>query len=248
MEEEAGEASLPQAHAFPDQHNLDALGDSLPEEALDYAYKHDLILDHRLKSFSLTHLFGDLLQSTIPATTDDGFTDCSHLTELELPNPMPRSERPSVTDSALKLICEARRMLSDEEVEGLAQDFCDIGNIAIRGLKLELPDLGMGYDRDLRDFRRELLSRRDFHKRDHRIPFDPINIEAGEGLELSSEAQLKAEALLKELEGEKLGVTRRSMRYLVDNIEDGFTEEENLSFILEETRNFRYEHVGNPPV
>ncbi|ROW14662.1 hypothetical protein VPNG_03259 [Cytospora leucostoma] len=242
MEEEVGKASLPQAQASPDQHNLDALGDALPEEALDYAYKHDLILDHRLKSFSLTYLFGGLLQSTIPATTDDGFTDCIHLTELELPNPMPRSERPSVTDSALKLICEARRILADEEVEDLTQEFCDTGNIGIRGLKLELPDLGMGYDRDLREFRREFISRRDFHKRDNRIPFDPINIEAGEGLELSAEAQLKAEALLEELEGEKLGITRGSMKFLVNVIKDGFDEEGKMSLILEETRNIRYKH------
>lgn len=228
--------------ATPDQSHSDAFLDKVLEEVLEYAYEHDLIRDHLLDSFSLSHLFGDLIQSTIPATAEDGFTDCIHLTALELPNPTPRNEKPTVSDSALRIICETRRELSDEEVKGLTQQVCNDGNV--RDLKLELPILRTDNHLDLRVFRREVLARQDAHKGDHRIPFEPIDVKAGEGLELSDEARLETEAFLIKLEGEKLGVTTGSTKYLVGSLRAELTEEGRRSFIQAHVGDIRCQKVS----
>lgn len=233
-----------QAQPRPDQNHLDPPRDRVLGEVLEYAYEHNLIRDHRLNSFSLSHLFGKLFQSTMPATTNDGVTNCSHLTYLELPNPTPRAEKLRITESAAKLLCEVRRELSDKKVMTLAQEFCNDNKTNISVLKLEMPILRTDNDRDVRDFQREISARQDIHKRDHRIPFDPVNVAAGEGLELPAEAQLEADAFLKGLEGEKLGVTRESTKYLVDNLGTVFTEEDRTSLILEELRDIKYEKVS----
>lgn len=222
----------PQTQAPPGQNHTEALRYNVLEEVLQYAYEHDLIRDHRLDSFSLSHLFGNLIQSTIPTTTEDGFTDITHLSALELPNPTPRNEKPTVTDSALKIICETRRELSNEAVKSLTQQVCNDGNI--RDLKLELPVLRTDNDRDIMVFQREMLARQVVHKGDHRIPFEPIDIEAGEGLELSAEARLETEAFLAYLEGEKLGATTESTKYLLGILRAELTEKNRRSFIQEQ--------------
>ena len=100
---------------------------------------------------------------------------------------MSRGEKLSVTDSALALVFEARRILTEEEFKSLVtQEAYDTPNAEIRRLKLELPILRTDNDRDVRAFRKEQLARArlDVYKMEHRIPFDPIDLEAGEGLEL----------------------------------------------------------------
>lgn len=211
------------------------------DEVLQYAYENDLIRDYRLNSFSLSHLFGRLLQSTVPATAEHGLTDCSHLEDLELPNPTPCAEKLSVTDAALALICEARRGLTEEEAKSLSQEVCDV---KVRSLKLEMPILRTDNDRDVREFRNEHLARQDVYKTDHRIPFDPIDVEAGEGLELPAKVRLEAEAFLKRLEAERLEVTRESTKYLAGSLRAEFNEEDRRGFVLEETRNLKYEKVS----
>ncbi|KUI68997.1 hypothetical protein VM1G_11540 [Cytospora mali] len=243
MEEGVEGASL-EARTFTEPAQPHAHRDDVLEEVLDYAYENDLIRDYRLDSFSLTHLFGKLIQSTIPTTTEDGLTNFSHLAALELPNPTPCGEKPSISDSALRLICGARRELSDEEVKALEQDVCN--DNMTRGLKLELPILQTDNDRDLGEFRRELLARQEIQKRDHRIPFEPVDVAAGEGLELPAEAQLEVKAFLNKLEGEKLGITSESTRYLAGNLRAGITEEAHMSFVLEEIRDIKSDKNSAP--
>lgn len=240
MEQGADHAGL-QAQVHPEQQQLDSLEDNLLEEVLNYAYENDLVRDYRLESFSLTHLFGKLIQSTIPTTTDDGFTGCAHLTALELPNPTPRGEKPNATDSALRLVCETRRELSDEEVKNLTGEVCNDGNIS--GLKLELPILRTDNSRDMKDFQREMLSRQDLQKEDHRIPFEPIDVSAGEGLELPAEAQLETEAFLRKLEGEKFRVTIESTRYLVGSLRAEATKEDRRKFVQRQIGDIEYRKV-----
>lgn len=240
MEPGADHAGL-QAQVHPEQQQLDSLGDNVLEEVLIYAYENDLVRDYRLESFSLSHLFGKLIQSTIPTTTEDGFTDCVHLTALELPNPTPRGEKPNATDSALRLVCETRRELSDEEVKNLTGEVCNDGNIS--GLKLEMPILRTDNSQDMKDFQREMLSRQDLQKGDHRIPFEPIDVSAGEGLELPAEAQLETEAFLNKLEGEKFGVTMESTRYLVGSLRAEVTKEDRRRFVQRQIGDIEYRKV-----
>lgn len=240
MEQGADHAGL-QAQAHPEQHHLDALRDNVLEEVLEYAYENDLIRDYRLESFSLSHLFGKLIQSTIPATTEDGFTDCVHLTALELPNPTPRGEKPNVPDSALRLVCKTRRQMSDEEVKTLTREVCNDGNVS--SLKLELPILRTDNDQDIKDFQRDRIARQDPQKGDHRIPFEPIDVSAGEGLELPDEARLETEAFLDKLEGEKLGATIESARYLVGSLRAEVTKEDRSGFIQGQIRDIEYPKV-----
>ena len=244
MEGTSDEAG-PQDRASPDQNHPDTCRDDVLDEVLAYAYGNDLIRDCRLSAFSLSHLFGKLVQSTIPATTEDGFTDCSQLTSLELPNPTPRGERPITTNSALKLICEASRGLPNDEAKALlTQQVCDAGRIGIRYLKLELPALEIDNEQDMRDLQFESLTRRDAPQRDHRIPFDPIDVAAGQGLALSHDVRLQVQAFLRGIEGEKIGVTRESTRFLVGIVRTGLTNEDRKNFIAEEVENIKFKQVS----
>lgn len=214
----------------------------VPDEALQYAYENDLIRDHTLESFSITHLLSRLVQSTLPSITEDGFTDCSHLPDLELPVPQLRSEVLTIAHSALKLIYDVRRELTDDEVKRLTHDVIDSGNL--KNLRIELPILRTDNWRDMREFRKQMESRRDVRIEDHQLPLDPVTVEDGEGMELSGSARLDAEKMLKKLEGEKLGVTRSSLQLLADAVKDVYTEEDQWNFLIEEARKIKWVKVS----
>lgn len=214
-----------------------------PNEALQYAYEHDLTRDYTLNSFSIAHLLTKPVQSTLPSTTEDGFTDCSRLPDLELPVPQLRSEVLTISRSALKLIHEARRHLTDAEVKSLTQDVIDSGNT--KNLKLELPILRTDNERDMREFRKQMASRQAVNIRDHRLPLDPVTVEDGEGMQLPTSARLEANELLRKLEGEKLGVTRSSLQLLADVVKDGYTGEEQWNFLMEQAKEIKWVKVSD---
>lgn len=222
-----------QAHGLPGQPYVYA-GEPVyaPVEALQYAYEHDLTRDFALDSFSIAPLLSKPVQSTLPAVTEDGFTDCSHLPDLELPVPQLRSEVLTIAHSALKLIHDIRRELTDDEVNSLTRDVMGYRNT--KNLKLELPILRTDNERDMREFRKQMASRRDVHIRDHRLPLDPVTVEDGEGMQLPASARSEANELLRKLEGEKLGVTRSSLQFLADVVKNGCAEEEQWKFLMEQ--------------
>lgn len=214
-----------------------------PNEALKYAYEHDLTRDYTLNSFSIAHLLSKPVQCTLPSITEDGFTDCSHLSDLELPVPQLRSEVLTIARSALKLIHDIRRELTDDEVKSLTQDVVDSGNT--NQWKLELPILRTDNERDMREFRRGMSSRRDVHIGDHRLPLDPVTVEDGEGMQLPASARSEANELLRKLEGEKLGVTRSSLRFLANVVKDEYSEEEQWEFLMEQVMETKCVKVSN---
>lgn len=214
-----------------------------PNEALQYAYEHDLTRDYTLNSFSIAHLLSKPIQSTLPTITEDGFTDCTHLRDLEIPAPQLRSEVLTISHSALKLIHETRRELTDDEVKLLTQDVIDSGST--KNLKLELPILRTDNERDMRDFRTQMASRQDVNIKDHRLPLDPVTVEDGEGMQLPASARSEANELLRKLEGEKIGVTRSSLQFLADVVKDGYTEEEQWDFLMEQASEAKWVKVSN---
>lgn len=214
-----------------------------PNEASKYAYEHDLTRDYTLNSFSIAHLLSKSVQSTLPSITEDGFTDCSHLPDLELPVPQLRSEVLTIARSALKLIHEIRRELTDDEVKSLTQDVVDSGNT--KKWKLELPILRTENERDMREFRKGMSSRRDVHIGDHRLPLDPVTVEDGEGMQLPASARSEANEILRKLEGEKLGVTRSSLRFLANVVKDEYSEEKQWKFLMEQVMEMKWVKVSN---
>lgn len=211
-------------------------------EVLQYAYENNLIRDHTLDSFSVAHLFNRLVQSTLPSVTEDGFTDCSQLTDLEIPVPQIRSEKLTVSHSAFKLIHDTRRELTDGEVKSLTQDIIDSAYVS--NMKLELPILRSDHERDMREFQDQMKSRRDVHIGDHRLPLDPVTVEDGEGMELPAAARSDADDFLRKFEAEKLGVTRSSLQFLADVVKDGYAEEYQWSFLMEEARKSKWVKVS----
>lgn len=214
-----------------------------PNEALQYAYEHDLTRDYTLNSFSIAHLLSKPVQSTLPSITEDGFTDCSHLPDLELPVPQLRSEVLTISRSALKVIHEVRRELTDDEVKSLTQDVVDSGNT--KKWKLELPILRTNNERDMREFRKGMSSRRDVHIGEHRLPLDPVTVEDGEGMQLPASARSEANKLLRKLDGEKLGVTRSSLQFLANVVKDEYSEEEQWRFLMEQVMETKWVKVSN---
>lgn len=213
---------------------LDGWEDAVMAEVLQYAYENDLTTDYRLSSFSIAHLFGPLVQTTIPPTGADGFTDQSHLAEVDIQDSSPRERPPTTTQGALRLIDEARRPLTDEEVGGLTQEIC--GASTLSQLKLELPILRTDNKLDLKEFERQNLARLTSLPdsiKNHKLPLDPPNVDKGEGMELSVKARAECESLMGKLEREKLEINRDSLRYLASQLKHEFTEEDQMTFLIE---------------
>lgn len=211
-------------------------GDSALNEALQYAYKNELTTDYLRKTFSITHLFSPLVQSTIPTTTDFGFTDHSHLPAAEIPNPvvLDKSKTLTITPRALKLIAEARFVQSDETIESLTKEVCT--HDESKPKRLELPILRTDNDRDVKAFRDHSLSCPDALLKSikrHRLPFYPQNTAEGEGMELSSEVRAKSKMMMKCSEEEKLSVTRDTLTYLVNHLKDDYTTEDQMKYLVD---------------
>lgn len=232
MEEDNG-SSLQTAPK--DAQRKTSLQDTIMEEVIYYAYQNDLITDHRLNSFSIAHLFGQLIQSTLPHTDEDGFTDCSDLAEFEIPTPLPLDNTLQVTPPAMRLIRDARHVLSDDDAQQLAEQVCNA--TSTRSMKLELPILRTDNDSDMRQYHRETLAG---HRsllesiKQHGLPVDEPDVEKGEGMELSPKVRLDCEATMKKLEDEKLAVTKDNLIYLAGQIKDGYTQEDQMRYLVDE--------------
>lgn len=222
---------------LPEDPAEDLFEESGIDEAIRYAYEHKLTTDYTLSSFSITHLLAQSIQSTIPPTNEDDFTDCSHLAELEIPAPSPFDNALSVTGSSLKLIYDACHVLDDDEVEQLSKQVCHTSTV--KPPKLELPILRTDNGWDVIQHHKENLARHlallDSIKK-HTLPLDMPDVEKGEGMELSPEVRAECQATMKEFEEEKLGVTRERMVYLVGQIKDDYTHEDQMAYMVEQIK------------
>lgn len=209
-------------------------------DPLEYAYANNLIKDHRTASFSLSHLFGPLIHSTMHPADEDGFPDYDHLVELEIPTIVVTGNVKTIetNQEALKLIAGARRVLSDSELEKLTQT---VSQPPTRGLtRLELPLLRSDNDWDLRQYQRENANRQaaliELIK-NHNLPLDVPDNEKGEGVEPSTQVRKECEAIWKKMEaGERLVVTRDSLLYLVGQIKDDYSVEDLVKYLISEIK------------
>lgn len=221
------------------QPEQDSLSNQALGEALQYAYENNLTSDYLLKSFSLTHLFSPLVQRTIPAVNDDGFTGHSHLTEAEIPNPvvLDKFKTLATTPEALRLIAEARLFQSEEVIQSLTEKVSNDNNLT--RMKLELPILRTDNDRDMNAFQTRYLNRsKDLLRsiEEHRLPLYPQNLADGEGMELSSRARAECEMMQKKSEEEKVVVTKESLTYLFHLLKDEYTTEDRMRHIIDEIK------------
>lgn len=213
------------------------------QNAIQYAYENNLVTDHRLNSFSITHLFGPLIQSTIPeADHEYGLTDDSHLTEVEIPTPLPW-ERLSTTDGALRLIRESRCALTDGQIQQFTQDASFTPNLYLKSLKVELPVLRTDNEWDLKEFNKEKAGRvLDLYEslNDHGLPLHPQDVGLGEGMDVPLDVHAQLATLMQEVEIEKVAVTKDSFQYLISQLRNPLTHADRMSALVESTR---YEKV-----
>lgn len=230
----------------PDEESLEAQALS---EALQYAYGNNLTTDYLSTSFSVTHLFGPLVAGTIPTTNDDGFTDHSHLADAKIPNPvvLEKSKTLTITSCALRLIAEARHVQSEEEIQSLTDEVCNLHKF--KPSKLELPILRTDNDRDLTAFQERCVVRSDALLRSikkHRLPLYPQNLEEGEGMELSSKTRAETEIVMKKTEEEKIGATKKILTYLVSQLKGDYTLENQIQNMVGEIT-YEKARTSRPP-
>lgn len=205
------------------------------EQALQYAYDNALITDYTLNSFSIAHVLGRSVQSTMLLTNDNDLADDSHLTALELPVPSPFDKTLRVTNAALNLIAEARHVLSDAEAQQLTTEVCEASTRD--DLRLELPLLRTSNHCDMRQYHKENVCR---HSDlldsivNHALPLDSPDTSKGEGMTVPPDAITKVEALMKKLEQEKIGVTRENLTYLASMTRSVLSDEDRLSYLIEQ--------------
>lgn len=217
----------------------DLLSTQALSEALQYAYKNELISDYLLKSLSLTHVLKPLVRRTIPAVNDDGFTDHGHLAEVEIPDPnvLDKFKTLATTPVALRLIAEARLIESEETIQSLTEKVRSANNF--RHMKLELPILKTDNDRDLNAFQERYLNGSKALIRsieEHGLPLHPQSLADGEGLEMSSKVQADCEMIEKKSKEEKIGVTKESLTYLFSLLKDEYTTEDRMRHIIDEIK------------
>lgn len=216
------------------------------EQAIQYAYENNLTTDYTLVSFSISHIFRQPVLSTMLPTSDDDLTDDSHLPELELPVVLPYDKTLKVTNTALKLIGEARRTLNDEEALQLTKQVC--GVTTTKSLKIEMPILRTDNEWDMRQYHKENAARHPAlidSITNHTLPLDAPDVEKGEGMELSPEVREAYEAKIKSFEEEKIGVTRESLQYLASMIRTEYRREDQLTSLIDM---IKYEKVSNYPL
>lgn len=209
------------------------------KDALQYTYENSLTTDYLLPAFSITHPFDSLMQSTIPATNEDGFTDHSHLADAVIPDPVVSDKCKTLTSTprALKLIAEARLIQSEEAVQLLTEEVCNPDKSKPK--KVELPLLRTDNERDMRAFQQRYVARSDALLtaiKKHRLPLYPQNLEEGEGMELSAESQAETVTMMKRSEEEKLGVTKDILIYLVNQLKDDYSTEDQMRNMIDEIR------------
>ncbi|KAJ4422317.1 hypothetical protein N0V82_003073 [Gnomoniopsis sp. IMI 355080] len=208
-------------------------------EAIQYAYENDLTVDYLRSSFSITHLLGPLVQSTLPMTNDDGLTDHGHLPDAEIPKPvvLDKSKTLTITPRALHLIAEARSVQNEEVVQSLTDELCNPYRFGPK--KLELPTLRTDNERDLKAFQERGLARCDSLMKsikEHRLPLYPQNLEDGEGMELSYKARAESEMMMNRTEEEKVGATKDLLIYLVSQLKDDYTHDDQMQYMIGEVK------------
>lgn len=212
-------------------------------QAIQYAYENNLTADYTLGSFSISHIFRQPILGTMPPTIDDDLTDDSHLTELELPVVSPYDKTLKVTNTALMLIKDARRILHDDEAQQLTKQVCDA--TITRNLKIELPILRSDNEWDMRQYHKENLARHPAlidSITNHTLPLDAPDVANGEGMELSPEIGVAYKAKIKKFEEEKIGVTRERLQYLAGMMRDEYKWEDRLTSLIEV---IKYEKVSD---
>ncbi|CAN8102338.1 unnamed protein product [Discula destructiva] len=210
-------------------------------EAMQYAYENNLVVDYLLNSFSIAHLFGPLVRSTIPMVDENGFTSHSHLATVEIPDPIvvDHTETLTITPSASKLIAEARYIPSEEEIQEVTEQVCRL--IKAMPRKVELPILRTDNLWDMRVFQKRMLrlSCPDAcleSIKEHKLPLDPQNIAEGEGMELSCKARAESQSMMKKAEEEKLSVTKASISYLYSQLKDDYALEDQMAYLIGEIK------------
>lgn len=250
-EESVHETSRPQpsspSQATGNEAPIEAPEESALDGAIQYAYQNNLTADFLLRSFSLSHLFSPLVQSTLPVTSEDGFTDSAQLHTLKIPDST-QTDKMEIDNTSLKLIAEARYVLSEDEVQDVTEQVCHPAKIIPD--KLELPILRTDNDRDLRIFQKEMLKLTTADAllesiKKHRLPLHPQNLAEGEGMEFSAEARAESQTMMKKAEGERLSMTKASLTYLYGQLQDDYTKDEQMAYMLEE---IKYEKASLPPL
>lgn len=210
-------------------------------EAMQYAYENNLTSDYLLNSFSISHLFGKLVQSTIPVTNHDGFTDNSHLSTLEIPDPVltDKTSTLTITPSSLRLVAEARYVLTEDEAQEVTEQVCR--PIKTTPTKFELPILRTDNDRDLKAFQKHVMQNNSADTllesiKKHRLPLYPQNIDEGEGMELSAKIRAESQARMKKADEERLSGTQASMTYLYSHTRDEYTAKDRMAYMIGEIK------------
>lgn len=207
------------------------------DQAIQYAYDNALTTDYTTVPVSISRIVGQSIQSTILPTNDDDLTDHSHLTVLELPVPSPFDNTLKGTSAALKLIIEARHVLDDNQAQKLTKQVCDAASL--KNLKLELPILRTNNNWDMRQYHKENLNRHPALLNsiaNHTLPLDSPDISRGEGMELSSKVRAEIEVMIKNMEEEKLGVTRDSLHHLAGVMRDHYTHKDQVACLIGEIK------------
>lgn len=209
-------------------------------DPLEYAYANELVRDHRLVSFSVRYLLDPAVENTLRAADGDGFPDYNHLVELEVPTIVVTGNVKTIETSqdALKLISEARKILSDSELEELTLATCKPTSVELA--RLELPLLRSDNEWDLRQYQRENAGR---HAallesiKNHNLPLDTPDSEKGEGVEPSPQVRKECEELWRQMEeAERLVVTKDSLMYLAGQIKDDYTKEDWINYLMAEIK------------
>lgn len=201
-------------------------------EALHYGREHGL-----LKNLDVDFIAHQI--STIPTTDTDGVTSDGHLACFEPPSVTPVAEGWYMPNAAATMIHRACRMPTEKEVEDLANLACHLSHA--KAMKLELPALQSDNGLDYQRMCASISTRQQALVDSHRLPLEPTNLEADEGMQFPTAVRRCGPILMEQIEKETIDVSKEAFQYLANQLRVNWTDDDQrqlLSYELE------YKRVG----
>lgn len=194
------------------------------QSVLEYAREHDLLGDLDVDPLSELAHPSDLVRKTIPITNADGLTSDDNLTELLIPGAVKTNIPWNVSSAQLAKLQSICQTTSDDELERLAKQMCQLGRA--KALKLELPALRSDHGFDYRQMCASIEAARAVSIADHRLPLEPTDVEKDEGLAFPSAAWHCGEMLIQQIQKETIDVSKGAFRYLTEQLKDDLSDEQ----------------------
>lgn len=196
----------------------------------EYARAHGLTLDSLLPRWSKMFEDDHYIASTISEPASSQLLEGIQLQECLFCPIIPTPEQWQMPVRSLHLLQQVCRHVKKEEVERLKSQECFSGSLRWNKLKLETPVLRSDHGTDCRRWERRVKDFMEVQLPDHRLPLEPADIDKGQGLAFTNIEKAKDKKMMRDVEKEKLELSKDTLRHVAQSLKSSWTESEQRAF------------------